>query len=511
MSPRGETLASPEGWDAGQSVPYACVKETHSAVVFFVGDRAFKLKKPVDLGFLDFSTRRKRLAACRREVVLNRELAPDVYLGVWDVTDVQGRAKDHLVVMRRMPDARRLARLVQTGQDLTAEITQIARAVAAFHSRCARSDLIAQRGSREALSGRWEASFDQVVPFTGPVLAPDVVMQIRLLTRRYLGGRVALFEDRRRRNGIVAGHGDLLAEDIFCLPDGPRILDCVEFDDSLRHLDQIDDAAFLVMDLERLGDRNSAALFRERYLELSGDTAPVSLFEHYIAYRAFVRAKVACFRHSQGDPAAADEARQLSRLAQQHLTRARVRLVLVGGAPGTGKTTLSAGIADRLGMVMVSSDRVRKELAGVPAQVSLRAAYLGGTYASEWTSRTYHEVLYRAERLLGMGESVVLDATWADAGHRVTARAVAERTSSELVQLECRIPAALAAQRLASRESISDADETIAAAMRASFDEWPEASPVDTCKPVETCLEDALRYAGSAAPRPPVRPRMAPD
>ena len=493
--------------------PYACVKETHSAVVFFMGDRAFKVKKPVDLGFLDFSTRPKRLAACRQEVALNRLLSPDVYLGVWDVTDENGRVQDHLVVMRRMPAARRLAHLVRTGADVTAEVSQIARVVAAFHSRCPRSEEIAQGGSRRALSERWEASFHQVVPFTGSVLEPGVVEEIERLTRRYLDGRATLLEDRRLRDAIVAGHGDLLAEDIFCLSDGPRILDCIEFDESLRHLDQLDDAAFLVMDLESLGAPEAGALFRNRYLELSGDVAPPSLFEHYIAYRAFVRAKVACFRHGQGDRPSAAEARQLSELTLHHLSRARIRLVLVGGAPGTGKTTLSAGVADRLGMAVVSTDRVRKELAGVPAETSLRAPYGEGVYTPEWTRRTYDEVVHRAEQLLAMGESVVLDATWSDADHRALARALAERTSSDLVELECRMPVGVAAWRLARRDTISDADEAIAAAMRGSFASWPEAVPIDTDTEPQTCLAHALRIAGAevGAPAAPARPRMPAD
>lgn len=515
MTSWGETAARPslDATGATSNAPYVCVKETHSAVVFFMGDRAYKVKKPVDLGFLDFSTRPKRLVACRQEVALNRQLTSDVYLGVWDVTDEDGHLQDHLVVMRRMPDARRLAHLVRTGADVTAEVAQIAHVVAAFHSRCPRSEQIAQGGSRHALSDRWEASFAQVAPFTGPVLEPEVVEEIERLARRYLDGRAALFEDRRRRDAIVAGHGDLLAEDIFCLPDGPRILDCIEFDESLRHLDQLDDAAFLAMDLERLGAPEAAALFRNRYLELSGDVAPPSLFEHYIAYRAFVRVKVACFRHGQGDQPSAAEARELSKLTLHLLSRTRVRLVLVGGAPGTGKTTLSAGVADRLGMVVVSTDRVRKELAGVPAEASLRTAYLAGVYTPEWTRRTYDEVLHRAQQLLAMGESVVLDATWSDADQRVLARALAEQTSSDLVELECRMPVRVAAQRLARRDAISDADEAIAVAMRGSFAAWPEAVPIDTDTEPGTCVADALQYlwVESTAPVVPARPRMAAD
>lgn len=472
--------------------PYAAVRETHAGVVFLVGDRAYKMKKPVDLAFLDFRTLAARAESCRREVALNRRLAPDVYLGVADVLGTDGLPCEHLVVMRRMPDGRRLSGLVRDRAPLDEELRRIARLVAAFHSRCDRSPAIAVEGSRDALQARWAASFEQVRPFHGPVLRHTTAAEVERLTMRFLAGREPLFAARMRQGHVLDGHGDLLADDIFCLPDGPRILDCLEFDDRLRHLDQLDDVAFLAMDLEHLGAPESAARLLRWYVEFSGDPAPPSLLHHYLAYRAFVRAKVACLRHAQGDPTAADEARVLAEMTHRHLATAAVAVVLVGGLPGTGKSTLAGALADHLGWSLLGSDRVRKELAGLAADQPAGAPYREGIYSPAWTERTYAELLGRAEKLLALGESVVLDASWTDRAWRAAAADTARRTHSDLVALRCEAPADVAGSRMLGRRGVSDADESVAAAMRAEADAWQEAAVVATTAAPDEVLRQAL-------------------
>ena len=315
-----------------QTAPYAELKETHSALVFLLGDRAYKLKKAVDLGFLDFSTREKRLEALRCELRLNRRLAPDVYLGISDVTDIDSRLMDHLLVMRRMPDQRRLAHLVRTGADIDRELRAIAHLVATFHSTAASSPRISAEGGRDALRARWESNAIESEPYVGSQLDAATFLDVRLLANRYLDGREALFEDRVRCGAIVDGHGDLLAEDIFCLPDGPRVLDCLEFDDRLRYLDRLDDVACLAMDLERLGSAAAAEAFVATYVDDIAEVSPDSLVHHYIAYRAFMRAKVACLSHVGGH--AGDDPQALLDLAHAHLDRARAGLTLSSAAPG---------------------------------------------------------------------------------------------------------------------------------------------------------------------------------
>jgi uncharacterized protein len=461
--------------------PYAQVAETHSAVVFFVGDRAYKLKKPVDLGFLDFSTAAARAAACAREVELNRRYAPDVYLGLAEIRGTDGEVCDHLVVMRRMPAARRLSALVQAGAPVTDTVRQVARIVAAQHAAAPRGPQIDEQGGRDALRKRWADNFDQVRQSAGDVMDPAVVADVQQLAWEFLAGRKALFDARVGAGRIVDGHGDLLAGDIFCLDDGPRILDCLDFDDRLRWLDGLDDAACLAMDLEHLGEPPLADRFIRWYAEYSGDPAPPSLCHHYIAYRAFVRAKVAGLRSGQGDPGAAREARRLADIADGHLREGAVALVLIGGLPGTGKSALAGAVAGRLGATVLSSDRIRKELAGLPAAHQPAVPYGSGIYAPTFTDATYAELLRRAGVLLGQGELVLADASWTSAGQRAAAASAARSAGARLIQLQCTAPADITGQRLRSRISgASDADRDIARRMAADMAAWPEAVTIDT-------------------------------
>lgn len=231
-----------------------------------------------------------------------------------------------------------------------------------------------EQGTRDALSSRWEASFAQVRALTGEVSVPDGLPEVEQLVRRYLAGRERLFDSRIQQRRVVDGHGDLLAEDVFCLDDGPRVLDCLEFDDRLRYVDGLDDAAFLAMDLEQLGAPEEAAYFLARYSEYSGDPAPPSLWHHYVAYRAFVRAKVSLIQARQGTPGMEAASQRLVATTLRHLRTSAVGVTVVGGLPGSGKSTLSGALADRLGVTLLSSDRMRKELAGIPPEHSAAAS-----------------------------------------------------------------------------------------------------------------------------------------
>ncbi len=480
------------------------VHETHVSTVFLVGDHAAKLKKPVRFPFLDLSTREARERMCHREVELNRRLSPDVYLGVFDIVGPDGAPRDHLVVMRRMPDGRRLSYLVRAGKVPPGALQELAHVIASFHSRAESSDTIDAAATRDAIAGRWETGFTEMAPLIVTPGAKALEDEIEARARRYLAGREAIFAARIDEGRIRDGHGDLLADDVFMLDDGPRILDCLEFDDELRYGDTLADIAFLAMDLERLGAPGLARELLTFHRGYGDDSYPETLAHQYIALRAHIRAKVEGLRADQGAPAAGETARDLLELAAAHLRRTRVALVLVGGAPGTGKSTLAAALATELDMVTLRTDEVRKDLAGMGHLERAGAGLDHGIYSEDHTHATYAEILDRARALLEVGESVVLDASWADEEFRVAARALAEETVSDLVELRCAVAEDIAAERIEARarrgDDPSDVTPEIGTQIGRRFDPWPQAVTIPTDGSRSDAMEVALAAFRDADP-----------
>lgn len=457
------------------------VVETHTSDLFFVGGLVYKRKKPLDLGFCDFRTREARLTACTQEVRLNQRLSPDVYLGVADVLGVDGRLCDHLVVMKELPDDRRLARWVVAGRDVSSVLDDIARQLAALHRRSPAPGRLRVLSRSAALCRLWSDGLDALEGLT-PLVPGEVCTRTRELALRWATGRAALLDARVEAGRTYDGHGDLSADDIFVLPDGARLLDCLEFDERLRIGDGISDAAFLAMDLERLGAPDLARYFLDAYERAANDTPPASLEDFYLAYRAHVRSKVVGLRARQDhEPGTAQAARALAELALAHLERGRVRLILVGGLPGTGKSTVASGLAAVAGWQHLSSDATRKRLAGLPPDRQERDNFGTGLYDPAMTVRTYQAMLSEARTALAQGSSVVLDATWLDGNLRDLARRLASETTSDLTELRCTAPGLVADARITRRASrTSEASPSIRRQLEQIEHPWPESTEVDT-------------------------------
>ncbi|MGI9578299.1 MAG: AAA family ATPase [Microthrixaceae bacterium] len=493
----------------------ADVVETHISRVFLTPERAYKMLKAVDAGFIDFTDTETRLRAAQREYELNRRIAPGVYLGTADVFE-NDELVDRMVVMRRMPEDHRLKRRLELlgsrtapepdaepdADDLAALVSgclaQVARVVATFHAGFEPLGATeATMAARDSVARHWEENFAAIDAHVGEVIDEAEFEAVRVLVRRYLEGSEALFAERIEQGWIRDGHGDLRAEDIFCTENGPQILDCLAFADEYRYGDVLADVGFLAMDVIHLAGQELADEFMAAYVEFTGESHPKSLAGHYIAYRAHVRVKIACLKAEQGDRSQIDQARELHRLAAEQLHRSKRRVVLVGGGPGTGKSTVSRAISDELGYCLCVSDEIRKDLAGID-HLSDAAAPLGrGIYDAETTDSTYAAMLEQARTLLVRGESVVLDASWSDDRHRELARSMAEACIAEIVEVHCLVDVAMARERVAQRSGDpSDATPEIVDALADAADPWPDAFVLDTSHSVEIVTAAAIREAG---------------
>lgn len=317
--------------------------------------------------------------------------------------------------MRRMPAARRLSHLVEVGVVTDDQLRSVARTLSVFHSAAARGPSISLEAGPQALRRRWESGVQELRSVFGRALDGRVIDEIEHLAGRFLDGRADLLAWRAEDGRVVDGHGDLQADDVYCLPDGPRVLDCVEYDDRSRFVDQLDDVAGLAMDLEHRGAPTAARTLVKSYVEFTDDPAPAALLHHFVAGRALARARMRALEGAHAHPTA--EVAGYAQLCVEHLRTAAVRLVLVGGPARSGRSRLAGDLADHLGAVLLDGDRVRGEAPGGAAEDV--------------------ELLARARRLLAMGESVVLDAGWARASDRTAAADLARSAAADLTVLCC--------------------------------------------------------------------------
>lgn len=497
--------------EAGQhwymnDAPQVSVCETHLSTLFFTSDRVYKLLKPVVLPFVDFSDTDTRCAAATEEFERNRALSPDVYLGLADVRE-HGVLTDRMIVMRRLPADRELKHLLAVGPQPEL-VKQAARRIAGMHAGL--SPLYgdaAEAATLDSISTNWEDNFAAIQPHLGTVIEPDEFHIVTSLARAYMAGRAALFQRRIDGGCVRDGHGDLRAEHIYCTDDGPRLIDCVAFDDRLRISDSLADVAFLAMDLDRLGGPEAAAALMRSWNEFTNEHHPASLAHFYVAYRAHVRCKIACIRHAAGQQGAAATAQAYHQLAKRHLQHARIRLVLVGGGPGSGKSTVAEDVASYIGAAWLRSDEVRKDVAGRGHETHEFAAPDEGMYSPAISVKTFDELTRQTEALLRNGVSVVLDATWRSASERAALRAIASRSAAKLTELRCTLPASVAKERIARRMASvynpSDATPELVDYLAERFDEWPESTPIDTSGSIAQSLTAARRVITPAALSPP--------
>ncbi|MCF8116563.1 MAG: AAA family ATPase [Desulfarculaceae bacterium] len=471
--------------------------QTHISHIFLAGDFAYKLKKPVDLGFLDFTGLEGRRTMCQRELLLNRRLAPSVYLEVLAVAqgpdglalaplEADGEAREYLLKMRRLDQERMMDRLLEQGKVGPDEVRALARLLAAFYDRAERGPEVDFAGRPEQVRLNVEENFRQAHDYQGISVSPARWEAIRDYSLGFMREHWELFNRRVAGGHIVDGHGDLHSGNIN-LPAGaePVVFDCIEFNERFRHQDAACDLAFLAMDLDHHGRPDLRAALVEEYLAVSGDKGLEEVLDFYLCYRAMVRAKVYGFMHEDPGLELAERFRDLDR-ARAYFRQAAgyaggeppYFLVCFMGMMGTGKSYLARRLAEATGWARLSSDVVRKQRAGLRPSQASRDAWGQGLYGSEATEDTYAALWRRAASRLAMGDSVIVDASFRQDARRERFLALAQEQGAEALLVEVYASREVVRRRLAGREakggSASDARRELMAAQAAS---WEKASP----------------------------------
>lgn len=484
--------------------------ETHISWVLLAGAFVYKVKKPVNLGFLDFTTLARRRFFCGEEVRLNRRLAADVYLGVVELKGSgrrvrfggPGPTREVAVRMRRLPADRMLDRLVGEGAVEPGLPEAIGVVLARFHAEADTGGEIDVLGGMETVRKNWEENFAQTADLDPAVLPPDWRAGLHAWVETFLEREAPRFAARVSAGRSRDCHGDLQAQHVCCT-DPIRIFDCIEFNHRFRFGDTAAEIAFLAMDLERLGRPDLAVRFLNAYLEASGDWEAVPLLDFYRAYRAWVRGKVLGFQVAE-HPELAAEARARFALALRYARpRAGARLLITSGVMGAGKSHLARALAARLGAIVVRTDAVRKRLAGLPLHERTRHAFGEGLYTPAMGRSTYRESLRLAGEILAAGWPVIVDGSFSAAAERAEARALARRLGSPLTVLWCEAPEAVLRDRLhrraEDRREVSDGREELLAAHRARYE--PPAAEDGVIR-VETTGDAEAAAARAAAALP---------
>lgn len=503
-----QALARP---DAYPHQPAAIeVRETHISWVFLAGEFAYKLKKPLVLDFLDYGTPARRREMCHQEVRLNRRLAPDLYVGVRGVgSTARGielideddpRAIDFVVEMRRYDERDTLAARLERGELSRADVAAVGQKLAAFHA-AARSVPV-DDAPVLAAERRFARNLHELLADVEQRREIERVQALERFAHAFITARAATFATRSRGGWIREGHGDLRAEHVL-IGDEVRIVDCVEFDPGLRDLDVADDLAFLVFDLAARGGEHFATHLVQAYREAGGDPGEDRLIAFYATYRALVRAKIALVRAAQLPPSSTEhghesaEARDLIGLAERFAWQARLPLLIaVCGAPASGKSHLAQALSQTSGFAHLSSDLIRKRLAGIRG--TQRAA--AETYNAASNERTYGELARRAADEVAAGRGAIVDATFR---HRDDREAFASRFrgAAPMLFIECQAPRVVLAERAARRardpQRVSDADVAVTLREQQAWeplDELPAAAHIvlRTDRDVDQIVGDVL-------------------
>jgi len=439
------------------------VIETHISIVLLTGHYAYKFKKPVNFGFLDFSTLARRKHFCEEELRLNHRLAPELYLEVVSISTRpklggDGEVIENAVRMREFEQASQFDRMLDAGRLGPAHIDASGLRIAKFHTAAAVAGPDSTYGTPSAIQAPVDENFSQILNCIHGAPEQPQLESLRNWTVETFRKLQSTLQARKGDGFIRECHGDLHLHNIALVDDEPVAFDCIEFNDNLRWIDIISEVAFMVMDLDHREQPGLASRFLNVWLERTGDYAGISLLRYYLVYRAMVRAKVDCLRAHQAD---IDDATREAILKEYHAYLALGErytkpppptLLLMHGLSGSGKTRVSQSLLEHLPAIRLRSDIERKRLHGLAADTHSVSGIEQGIYDRTASERTYQHLKSLTGTLLDAGHNVIVDATFLQQAQLVSFIELADGHSFRCFIIDCQAPEPELRKRIAARE-----------------------------------------------------------
>ncbi|MDX2255462.1 MAG: AAA family ATPase [Pseudanabaenaceae cyanobacterium bins.39] len=490
LPPIIEQMLKPEFYDHPVTEPIQLL-QTHISFVLLTGQYAYKVKKPMNFGFLDFSTLEKRQYFCTEELRLNRRLAPDLYLSVLPIVEKDGKysfdrqgtgtAVEYAIAMPEFAQADLLIEMFQAGRLTIDHVKQIGEQLAAFHQKAETNDHINSFGTMAAMQSVANDNYASTEKYIGIAQTAEQLTATRAYTDQFFADHADFFSDRIAQGKIRECHGDVHLKNICLYQDRIQIFDCIEFNEPFRNSDVMYDAAFLLMDLQFRGRRDLANIFLNTYLERTGDYEGALLLPLHCSMRAYIRAKVTSFLlddpniPEQVKANAQTEASAYYRLAWEYTQPQQGKLILMSGLSGSGKSTTARAISTQQDAICLRSDAIRKHLAGI----DLMERGSDDIYTPEMTAKTYSRLAELGSRLASQGFTVILDAKYDRVALRSQAIAAAQAVNVPVEIIYCDAPPEILAQRLrdraAANNDIADATVDLLASQQASFEQFTDA------------------------------------
>lgn len=490
--------------------------ETHISKVFLVGEYVYKVKKPFNLGFLDFTTLEQRKHFCGQEILLNRRLSCNVYIDVVPITFANdkyslngvGEIVEYAVKMKRLSDEHVMQTLLHENKLADSDLDALARLLASFYSKTSKCEQMDCIEVWESVKKNCEENFSQTEAFTNKILDSRIFQIIKSAVISFIFRKQPLFDNRVKDGRIRDCHGDLRTDHIYFTGCNEiQIIDCIEFNERFRLQDTASDLAFLAMDMDYQGFARKASLLLNYYVKYSDDPGVFILLDFYKCYRAMVRCKVNCFRLNSDDLDTQTKdkiiltARKYLDLAYSYALKfARPKIFVVCGMQASGKSTIAKELAGFMGIELLRSDIIRKELFKIDPDKSEVTQFEQGIYSKNFTNLTYSRMFLSAQEIVEGGSSVILDATFAKRRLRDEAVTLAQDMKAQIIFIECCADESIIKERLIKREitaSVSDAriihfDQFKNRAE--PIDELKESNhiKVDTANSLKDCIKEIL-------------------